>query len=60
MYGAIITLRKLQKLFLHDFVAISSRWLLLFVNTSPYLNHRAVVLIFVTACLYMLDLRFSF
>jgi len=31
--GPVITLRKLQKLFLRDFAAISAR-LLLFVNTS--------------------------
>jgi len=39
----IITLRKQQQLFLHDFVAISARQLLLFVNTSPYPNNRAVL-----------------
>jgi len=49
----IITLRKQQNLFVHDFVAISARYLLLFVNTSPYPNDRAVQLIFLSAlCLY--------
>jgi len=42
-----ITLGKQQKLFLHDFVAISARWLLLFVNTSPYPNDRAVLLVLI-------------
>jgi len=49
----IITLRKQQKLFFRDCVAISARWLLLFVSTSPYPNDRAVQLIFLSVlCLY--------
>jgi len=60
MYGPINTLRKLHKLFIHDFVAMSSIKLLLIVYTSPYPNNRAVLLIFLTACLYMVSVRFVY
>jgi hypothetical protein len=40
---SFITLIKLQKLCVHDFVTISAIYLLLFVNTSPYTNDRAVL-----------------
>jgi len=46
---------KLQKLFVHDFVALSAR-LLLYVNTSPNPNNRSVLLINIlnsmSVCLY--------